>query len=263
MTEAACDLVSAQREFLFRDVPPVIGHRGAALDAPENTLASIREAKRQGARWVEVDVKISGDRQAYLLHDDTLDRTTDGSGEAIGKTFAELGALDAGLWFSNRFNSEPIPLLRSLFGLLIEEDMAVNLEIKPNPGEASATVEAVLEEIERSWPVLRPKPLLSSFNIEALQAACRLAPMIPRGLLVEAPGDGTLPLMAELSCASLHVDAEYCEAGWLRDMSSRRIPVLCYTVNDPVKGLRLLDQGAHSIITDRPKSLIQALLDAQ
>src|SRR5262245_52116871 len=79
-------------------VPRIIGHRGAAKAAPENTLAGMREAKRQGATWVEFDAKLTADNQVILLHDDLVDRTTDGTGAAAAMTFAEIRALDAGAW---------------------------------------------------------------------------------------------------------------------------------------------------------------------
>ena len=85
------------------NLPQVIGHRGAALAAPENTLESFREAAAQGARWVEFDVGLSADGQCFVLHDDTLDRTTSGKGPAHLKSVAELKMLDAGFWFGKAF----------------------------------------------------------------------------------------------------------------------------------------------------------------
>lgn len=263
MSETAKDLMSFQRRYLLEDLPPVIGHRGAALHAPENTLASIKEAKSQGARWVEVDVKISGEGIPYLLHDETLERTTDGHGNVKGRSVDELTRFDAGANFDAGFAGERIPRMSALFDVLFSEDMSVNLEIKPNPGEELATTLAIVEEIDRSWPKDRPKPLMSSFSIPALIAARDAAPNIPRGLLVDDPQPSDLRLMEELDCASLHAEGVCIDRHLLQELATQRIPVLCYTVNDPKLALELLDGGAHSIITDTPSTIIAALLADQ
>lgn len=263
MPESAQELLAAQRRFLLSDIPPVIGHRGAALAAPENTLAGILEAKRQAARWVEVDVKLSAEGMPFLLHDDALDRTTSGVGPAGKHLLAELLQLDAGAWFAGEFTGERIPTLAQLFELLVAENMSVNLEIKPNPGEDEATASATIQIIEQLWPKSRSKPLLSSFSIPSLIRARDRAPGIPRGLLIDAPDDHTMALMGELACASLHVDAKHCTTSWLGQMAKRGIPVLCYTVNDADRAVELLNAGAHSIITDAPALIIDAILQAQ
>src|SRR4030095_13565486 len=92
-------------------IPRIIGHRGAAKAAPENTLESLREAKRQGATWVEVDAKLTADNQIILLHDDLVNRTTSGEGPAAQKTLAEIRALDAGSWFAPAFEGAKVPTL--------------------------------------------------------------------------------------------------------------------------------------------------------
>src|SRR5687767_1083821 len=89
----------------------IIGHRGAAKAAPENTLEGLREAKRQGAAWVEVDAKLTGDNHVILLHDDLLDRTTSGQGPAAQATLTAIRALDAGAWFSPAFAGAKVPTL--------------------------------------------------------------------------------------------------------------------------------------------------------
>src|SRR5262249_26818835 len=91
--------------------PRIIGHRGAAKAAPENTLEGLREAKSQGATWVEVDAKLTSDNHVILLHDDLLDRTTSGQGPAAGATLTEIRALDAGAWFAPNWAGAKVPTL--------------------------------------------------------------------------------------------------------------------------------------------------------
>ena len=102
---------------MLSTLPRLIGHRGAKENAPENTLASIREAARQGARWVELDVMLSRDQRPVIIHDDTLDRTTSGTGPVPLRDVADLRALDAGTWFDPRFAGEPLPTLEEAAAL--------------------------------------------------------------------------------------------------------------------------------------------------
>ena len=97
------------------NLPRIMGHRGAAGHAPENTLAALRMAAQLGVRWVEFDVHLSADRTPILMHDDTLDRTTDGEGAVDAQTADRLVTLDAGSWFSDSFLTNPCRLWNKLF----------------------------------------------------------------------------------------------------------------------------------------------------
>ena len=103
------------------------------MAAPENTLEGFREAAAQGAQWVEFDVGLSADGQCFVLHDDTLDRTTSGKGPAHLKTIAELKALDAGFWFGAKYEGVKLPTLAETVALLTELDLMANVEIKAAP----------------------------------------------------------------------------------------------------------------------------------
>ena len=107
---------------------PVIGHRGAAGCAPENTLASFRKAREQGAAWVEFDVMLSRDEVPVLIHDETLERTTNGRGRVNQLTAAELQSLDAGCRFGPEFVGEPIPTLEAAVAVLLELGLGANLQ---------------------------------------------------------------------------------------------------------------------------------------
>ena len=105
-------------------LPAVIGHRGAAAYAPENTLEGIREAARRGARWVEFDAKLTGDGVVILMHDDTLDRTTNGRGPVAQASYREIGLLDAGAWFGAAWRGTRVPRLADALALLVESGYA-------------------------------------------------------------------------------------------------------------------------------------------
>ena len=111
--------------------PRYVAHRGGGKLAPENTLAAMREGYAHGYRMVEFDVKLSADGVPFLLHDDTLDRTTDGAGRADALPWAELSKLDAGSWHSAAYAGEPLPTLSAIARWAIANGAACNIEIKP------------------------------------------------------------------------------------------------------------------------------------
>lgn len=235
---------------------PVIGHRGAAARAPENTLAGLRKAHALGARWVEFDVMLSADRVPVLIHDETLERTTSGRGEVAAHTAAQLAALDAGAWFGPEFAGEPVPTLAQAVALLLELGMAANVEIKPAAGHEEATGRIVAEHLARLWPGDGPRLLLSSFARSALAMAAEGAGHIPRGLLAEQlPVDWELALTS-LGCATLHLDHACVDGPTIRDLVAAAVPVLLYTVNDPARACTMREAGAAALITDVPDLLL-------
>ncbi len=241
------------------ELPPVIGHRGAAAYAPENTLEGLREAARRGARWVEFDAKLTGDGVVVLMHDDTLDRTTDGHGAVAAARFADIARLDAGAWFAPEWCGARVPTLADAVSVLGEFDLQANVEIKPCPGRAAATAKAVVEEIRGCWPAGREWPLLSSFSPECLAVARRLAPELPRGILIwEHPADWP-ELARQLDCVSIHCANQHIARDWAAAIRSSGYGLAVYTVNEPGRARELRDWGANCIITDRPDTILAAL----
>ncbi|MDF1587203.1 glycerophosphodiester phosphodiesterase [Marinimicrococcus flavescens] len=235
---------------------PVVGHRGAALHAPENTMVSIRKAHALGARWVEIDVKLSRDGVPFLLHDESLERTTSGSGPAAGKSWQELAALDAGGWFGEAFRGEPLLSLEALAALLLELGMAVNVEIKPCPGREEETALVAGEMLARLWPKDGPVLLFSSFKRASLAALQRSVPHFPRGLLVEALPEDWAQAMQDLGCTTLHPSHRRLSPGELRLLKEQGVPVLLYTVNEAERARELLEAGADAVITDAPERIL-------
>ena len=241
------------------DLSPVIGHRGAAARAPENTLAGLRKAHELGARWVEFDVMLTKDGVPVLIHDETLERTTSGRGRVADHTLAELRALDAGAWFAPAFAGERVPTLEEAIAVLLELGLHANVEIKPAKGREVATGEAVARMLARTWPTDGPRLLLSSFEHPALEAARRTAPSIPRGLLAEElPADWEEALQA-LDCATLHLDHAKVSLATLHLLAERGVPVLLYTVNTATRAAELLKSGAAAVFTDAPDTLLAGL----
>jgi glycerophosphoryl diester phosphodiesterase len=240
-------------------LPRVIGHRGAAATAPENTLASIRQAATLGATWVEFDVKLSKDGHPILQHDRRLERTTDGRGEVAATTLKDLRRLDAGSWFSPAFRGELIPTFEEALGACVELGLGVNVEIKPCPGREVETARVTVERLLEVWPATAPAPLISSFAPQCLVVARAIAPDLPRGYL-----SGPLPhrwrdCLADHGCAALHLDQRRLRRRQLAELKAAGAVLVAYTVNDTARARALVAAGVTSIITDRVAEVVAAL----
>ncbi len=243
----------------MRLLAPVVGHRGAAAHAPENTLASFRLAAEQGARMVEFDAKLSSDGVVFLMHDDLLDRTSNGRGPAAAASWSEISALDAGSWFSQAYRGEGVPRLDQALALVLELGIDANLEIKPSPGQDAETGRAIMDVVRRVWPRDRGGLVISSFSRAGLAAARDYAPEYPRGLLIwEKPADWSAAA-AGLACYSVHCGYQNLTPEWAAEIKRLGYDLAVYTVNDVALARRLQGWGADSIITDRPGALRQAL----
>ena len=164
-------------------LPRWFAHRGGGCLVPENTLAGIRLAARLGFKAVEFDVMLSGDGTPVLIHDETLERTTNGAGSVCEIPDAVLFSLDAG-------NGEPIPRFTDAALLCRQLGLLANVEIKPATGFERSTAEIVARLTGELWRDAPVQPLISSFSLEALEIARDLAPQIRRGILFEAvPAD--------------------------------------------------------------------------
>jgi glycerophosphoryl diester phosphodiesterase len=233
-------------------LPRVIGHRGAAGHAPENTLASIRKAAALGATWVEVDVMLSGDGAPVLIHDETLERTTDGKGHVSETALAELRTRDAGSWFGTAFAGERIPSLAEAAALVAELGLGINIEIKPAAGFERGTGRAVGAFAVRDWPPGLLTPLLSSFSPDALAAAREAAPGLPRALLVGRIPKDWQERLEDLGCALLHCAERHLTAATAEAVLDAGYHLLAYTVNERARGTELYSWGVEAVFSDYP-----------
>ena len=231
--------------------PRIVAHRGGGLLAPENTLAGIRLARNRGFVAVEFDVKLTADGIPVLMHDDTLERTTDGSGAVAQASYKEIARLDAGGWFGNEFSGEPVPSFAAASVLCREAGVWANIEIKPSPGRERETGEAVARLAKLLWTGSQPLPLLSSFSALALEAAAVESPELPRALLVVEVPVNWQAHMQRLQCVSLHASHRYLNAELVKAVHDAGYGVLTYTVNDSELALNLLDRGVDALVTDQ------------
>jgi glycerophosphoryl diester phosphodiesterase len=240
-------------------LPRVIGHRGAAAVAPENTLASLRKAKQLGAKWVEFDVKLTRDGVPVLIHDDRLERTTNGAGRVADTSFAALRRLDAGSWFGPEFRGEPVPTLDEALALCAELGLGINVELKPCPGRAEETARIALERLLDLWPAGQPPPLVSSFARACLVVAQDIAPALPRGYLCRRVPRHWASEMAQLDCITLHASHLWLRGGRIAQLAAAGVPLLLYTVNDGARARDLLAMGATAVFADRVSEVLAAV----
>ncbi len=236
-----------------------LGHRGASHDAPQNTLAAFRLANEYGADGYELDVHLTKDGVPVVIHDFTVDQTTDGTGLVAGFTLADLKRLDAGVKFSPRFAGERIPTLAEVFDIL-EPHSIVNVELKTKSigdnGLERATVQLIRER------GLQERVILSSFNPFSLLRVRRIAPELKIGLLY-APD---LPLYLRkawfrlvVKPQALHPHYRMVDARYMAWAKRKGYEVNVWTVDAPEDMRRLAALGVNAIITNRPDVLKSVL----
>ena len=230
--------------------PKRAAHRGAGKLAPENTLAALRLGCEYGYRMAEFDVKLSADGVAFLLHDATLERTTNGTGRADALPWRELARLDAGSWHSPAYAGETLPTLAAVARYCRANGIAVNIEIKPSPGRERETGAAVALDAAALWKGSDVPPLLSSFSATALEAALEVVPSLPRAWLTETlPADWRERCKA-LGCIALDVKHTLLRAETVAAARAAGLRVAAWTVNDPDRVAELAAWGVDTIITD-------------
>lgn len=235
--------------------PRIFAHRLGGSLAPENTLTGLRRGYKAGARAVECDVKLSADGVPFLLHDDTLERTTSGNGLAGALTMAELKALDCGIKHHRAYKGEVLPTLAELAAFCLEHGVAVNLELKPNPGQDEETGRQVALAAKALWQGAPVTPLLSSFSTAALRAARQAVPEMPRACLVEAIPLDYLSMLGGCAAAALHADHRSLTQEQVKKLHEQGFRIMAYTVNEPLRARTLLNWGVDMICSDRPDLL--------
>lgn len=240
-----------------------LAHRGGGTLAPENTIAAIEVGRQHGYRAVEFDAMLARDEVPVLIHDDTLDRTTNGRGAVSSKTAAELTQLDAGSWFSPQFAGERLPLFERAVQYCRTHDVWINIEIKPAPGFERRTGEVVARDAARLYQdVLRKQgdraehieprvPLLSSFERAALEGARHAAPDLPRGFLFTRIPTNWQQELEALKCVALHTNHKHLTQPLARAVKDAGYWLFCYTVNEPERVRELIDWGVDAFCTDR------------
>jgi glycerophosphoryl diester phosphodiesterase len=239
--------------------PVIFAHRGASSYAPENTLAAFRLAVEHGAPAIELDVKLSADGQVVVIHDQTVDRTTNGHGDIRSLTLAALCELDAGSYFAPQFAGEKIPLLSEVFET-VGHQVLVNIELTNYASTGDQLVEHVAELVTRHGMVERV--LFSSFTPYSLIRMRRLMPETPSDLLALEGRAGALSrsfVGRWITPDIIHPYKDDVTPAFVARQKrvNRRIHV--WTVNEPHEMRRLFELGVDGIFTDDPRLALQLI----
>lgn len=245
----------------FALAPPLdqlIGHRGIAALAPENTMASFRLAALQKVSWIEFDVRLTKDDELVIFHDDTLERTTNGNGYVYEHNLSDLLVLDAGSWFAPHFAGEKIPVFSEVFTELLHLGLQCNIEMKFPPNPSARHVEILAKKLCQSLKncgLIQPFPLISSFEWTALEWVRREFPEAPIGFLTEKCSPEIIAKVAKTPNAALHCDYLSLTTELLGIAHKAQVPILTYTVNEVSIANHLFDQRVFGIFSDNPLEL--------
>jgi glycerophosphoryl diester phosphodiesterase len=242
--------------------PIIFGHRGAPVRAPENTLISFQKALQDGATAIELDAKLTADQQIVVMHDETLDRTTNGHGPLAEKTLAQLRELDAGSWFSHEYDGEKIPTLAEVFELVGGKAL-INVELTNYYTPEDSLVDKVIDLVQKYH--LEDGVIFSSFLPANLVRSRQLLPEIPLGLLLQ---EGSLKLLYQDNHAdliphdALHPYVADVSAELIQEQHQRSKLVNVWTVNIPERLKQLVSWEVDGIFTDNPALAVKTLLEA-
>jgi glycerophosphoryl diester phosphodiesterase len=244
-----------------RSQPLVIAHRGSSAHAPENTLAAFELAAAQGADAVELDVTLTHDRQMVVIHDDTLERTTDGRGRVTDLSYAEIRRVDAGAQFGDRYAGQRVPLLSEVFET-VGHRVLINVEIKGS-SLRSAGVEGLVLNLIRQHDLCE-RVLISSFNPLILMKVKRLEPDAACGLIYSPAAAIYLrrawlaPFISDLNAR--HPRSDLVTPERVKQTHARGQRINVWTVNDAATVRRLAAAGVDGLIGNDP-IIIRTALD--
>lgn len=241
-------------------LPRIVGHRGAPHLAPENTLASFRAAAEVGVKAVEFDVALTFDNRPVVIHDASLERTTDGTGLLSESTLESVSGLDAGSWFDPIFSGEVVPTLEETIDLLDSLGLSADIELKPDPGREVETAKVALSIASECWPSEKQPPVITSFSRVALAASKEIMPNWPRGLCFELLPEDWTDAIESLGATVACPNAERLTADHVASMVAAGLEVMAWTVNDGDQASKLIQWGVSSLCTDAPQELKPALV---
>jgi len=239
--------------------PWVIAHRGASGHAPENTFAAFQRAVELGAAFIETDLHVTRDGRFVALHDDTVERTTNGSGNVHDFTLDELREVDAGLWFDRDFMGQRVPTLEEILEFSRKHDVVFYLELKyPAVWGMDHALVAALQKAQSA-----PRTIVISFDPSTLTPLRRLDPSIMTGLLVEGAKEDSIEVAIELGARQLCPKASSVTPQLVDKAHRADLQVVTWTVNDPPSMRAMISAGVDGIMTDFPDRLRALIEDSR
>jgi glycerophosphoryl diester phosphodiesterase len=242
----------------YQSTPLILGHRGASGNAPMNTLSAFLLAHQEGAHGIELDVHLSADGVPVVIHDHTVDATTNGKGEVRNMTVHQLKQLDAGSWFSSAFAKETIPTLTEVLTTLPRENFLINVEIKATRQHRLQLVQATLAAIETTQSSERV--IISSFDPFILRLVARSNAQIPIGYLHYPSIPFWIPwFMSGVRHEAIHPYYKQVNKQYVQQYTERGYKIHTWTVNDVEVARELTALGVGAIITDYPERIREAI----
>lgn len=230
----------------------LIAHRGASGHAPENTLAAFKKAVSQGATFIETDLQLTRDARLVAIHDDTVNRTTNGKGAVHDMTLADLRRLDAGSWFGSEFAGERIPTLDEILEFAKKYDVVFYLEMKP--GGFWGGEHTLIGGLRASGEIART--IIISFDAAILANVRKIEPTLMTGLLYDGQIEKPIDKALEVGARQLAIRGDLVSPALLSAARERDLQVVCWTVNHAAHMRLLMDAGVDGIMSDYPDLLV-------
>ncbi|MBT6611018.1 MAG: hypothetical protein HOB38_02845 [Deltaproteobacteria bacterium] len=232
--------------------PVLIAHRGYKARYPENTLAAFEAALDSGAEMIELDITLSQDRSMVVIHDDTLNRTSNGKGAVRDYSITELKKFDAGNWFDDRFSDEKIPTLVEVLKQ-VNRRAVVNIEIKSSAFEDPAPADAIENQVIALIQKMNLLDcvLISSFEKRFLERIAAIEPTLALGVISGEPADAaTVKMLKKLGVYSWHAWHKILTAEQVEFLHAANLKVFSFTVNEPDIFQRLSEMSIDGVFTD-------------
>ncbi|QXE00342.1 glycerophosphodiester phosphodiesterase [Terribacillus sp. DMT04] len=228
----------------------IFAHRGASNYAPENTMAAFQMAERMQADGIETDVQLTKDQVPVLIHDESINRTTNKRGLVRNFTYEQLQQVDAGSWFHRDYAGEKIISLDYFLSWIKQTSLLLNVELKTNKFPYPGIEEIVIQRLQEHQ--MTDRTTISSFNPDSIRRTAALCSAIDTGFLTSKRPKHLFSLMEEIGAKALHPKFRLLNKKLLDECQQRNIPIRVYTVNQPVYILKALEAACDTIISDVP-----------
>ncbi|MBT4963425.1 MAG: hypothetical protein HON32_04510 [Francisellaceae bacterium] len=249
-----CSILQPQPNF------KLIGHRGFSGLRPENTMASFKHAQEIGLNWIELDARLTKCDNWVIFHDDTLERFTGSQDSIEDSTLSDLIKLDFGSWFDTKYKNEKIVMLREILSFAAQNNIFINLEIKPsNKIKTSRYAQKLMRFLANTIANNQPYPLVSSFDTALLVELRKLSENLRLGYLIEEFDNEVWTNINKYHFSTLNSDTDTTEHEHIQKAKRMNIPSLVYVVNDFERAKELFNYGACGIFTDRADLIIEGL----
>lgn len=233
----------------------ILAHRGSSGTHPENTLVAFKEAEKVGADGIEFDVHYTKDNQLVVIHDNTVNRTTNGKGVVRELTLSELQSLDAGSFFSESFQGERIPTLEETLDWAQHTDLVINIELKYNALDYAFYEESILQEIAKRQ--LEDQVIISSFNHYAIKKISKLNPNLNSSILYMERLFEPWNYASTSGATAIHPYMHGIDKELIKQAKQNNCPVRVFTVNKKEHIASFIQAGCSAIITDYPERALQ------